>query len=146
MTERHRNEKDEKDEEKKGEKEREKGRNWDEKFRRDWINAVVWALVLIWAGLVILAETTDFTTHFSTWWQGWAVFLTGFGIIILLGACIRLLVPELRRPITGNIILGLILLGVGLGELVEWEIVMPIVFFVIAAVILTRAFTGRRRM
>ncbi|MCX6013457.1 MAG: hypothetical protein NTV30_08650 [Chloroflexi bacterium] len=145
MSERRRNEKDEKDEEKRGEKEREKGRDWDEKFRRDWINALVWALVLIWAALIILADTTNYADRFD-WWQGWSLFLTGFGAIILLGAFIRLLVPELRRPITGNIILGLILLGIGLGSLVNWGIILPVILIIIAVVILVRGFSGRRRM
>jgi hypothetical protein len=34
---------------------------------------------------------------------------------------IRLFVPAYRRPVTGSIIFGFILLGIGLGELTRWE-------------------------
>jgi hypothetical protein len=50
-------EKEEKDEEKRGEKE--------EKWRRDRGNALVWAAVLVWGALVILAETTGYSDEFS---------------------------------------------------------------------------------
>ena len=36
-----------------------------------------------------------------------------------------------RRPIIGNVIFGIILLGIGLGELFRWEIVIPLVLIAI---------------
>ena len=128
-------EKEEKEEEKKGEKE--------EKWRRDRGNALVWAAILIWGALVILAETTDYKENFS-WWEGWAVFFAGAGSIILLGTLIRLLKPEHRRPVIGGLILGFILLGIGLGSLVGSGWVWAIILIALASIILISAFFRRR--
>ena len=140
MSEKHRNEK---EDEKKGEKEDEKRKGWDEKWRRDRVNAVSWAAILIWGALVLLASTSDFKNHFS-WWEGWAVFFAGAGAVLLLTALYRLIVPEHRRAVTGNVILGLVFLGIGLGDLVSWNYIWVIVLVVIAVMILLRAFAPRR--
>jgi hypothetical protein len=108
-----RDEKDEKDEKNRNE-------SWDEKWRRDPVDAAVWALILIWAGLVLLAYTTG-------WLKGLedkdALFLgfAGAGVIVLLGVVLRLVVPAYRRPIVGSTIFGLVLLGIGVGQKVEGE-------------------------
>ena len=52
-------EKQEKSDEKELEKQEEKStdeKSYEEKYRRDPLGAVVWALILIWAGLVLLAQ------------------------------------------------------------------------------------------
>ena len=128
-------EKEEKDEEKRGEKE--------EKWRRDRGNALVWAAVLVWGALVILAETTDYRDNFD-WWEGWAVFFAGAGTIILLGTFTRLLVPKYRRPAIGGLILGFVFLGIGLGGLIETGWVWAIILIAAAVLILVSAFTRRR--
>ncbi|MCX5992004.1 MAG: hypothetical protein NTZ04_06740 [Chloroflexi bacterium] len=143
MSERHKNEKEDEKKGEKQEKEDEKRKGWDEKWRRDRVNAVSWAAILIWGALVLLAETSDFKNHFS-WWEGWAVFFTGAGSVLLLTALYRLIVPEHRRAVTGNVILGLVFLGIGLGELVSWNYIWVIVLVVIAVMILLRAFAPRR--
>ena len=138
MSERHRKEKDEKDEkeeEKKGEKE--------EKWRRDRVNALMWAVILIWGALVLLAEVTDYSDNFA-WWEGWSVFFAGAGTMVLLGTFYRLLVPEQRRPIVGGLILGFVFLGIGLGDLVGWDYIWVIILIAFAVIILLRAFVLRR--
>ena len=147
MPEEGRREKNEEKKREKDEKEEEKRKGWGEKWRRDRVNAVVWASVLVWAALVILAETTDFADdNFSSWWEAWAVFFAGFGAIILLGTFYRMAVPEHRRPIAGGLIFGFILLGVGLGELLDsWDYVWVVILIAIALVILFHAFIRPRR-
>ena len=140
MSEKRRNEK---EDEKKGEKEDEKNKGWDEKWRRDRVNAISWAAILIWGALVLLAETSDFKDHFS-WWEGWAVFFAGAGAVLLLTAFYRLIVPEHRRAVTGNVIIGLVFLGIGLGGLTSWDYIWVIVLVVVAVMILLRAFGPRR--
>ena len=143
MSEKHKNEKEDEKKGEKQEKEDEKRKGWDEKWRRDRVNAVSWAAILIWGALVLLAETSDFKNHFS-WWEGWAVFFAGAGAVLLLTALYRLIVPEHRRAVTGNVILGLVFLGIGLGDLVSWDYIWVIVLVVIAVMILLRAFAPRR--
>jgi len=139
-----RHEKDEKEEEKKGEKGE---KSWDEKWRRDPINAISWAAVFIWAGLGLLAETTNWGPDTFSWWNTWAVILAGAGAIFILGALIRLATPEHRRPITGNLIIGLILLAVGLGDITDWGwgTLGAIIFIAIGVIIILSGIFRRRR-
>lgn len=138
----HREEKDEEKRREKDEKEDEKRKGWDEKWRRDRVNALLWALILIWGAVVIILETTGAADDIS-WWQGWAVFFVGAGAILLLTAFYRFMVPEHRRAITGNVIIGLVLLAIGLGSLISWNYIWVIVLIAIALVILLRAFVPR---
>jgi hypothetical protein len=149
MSERRRGEKEEKEEkgrEEKQEKEEkgreEKGKTWDEKWRRDRVRAVVWASILIWAGLVLLQETTGLLN--LAWWSGWAVFFIGVGVILLVEVVYRLMVPVHRRPITGSVIFAIILLGIGLGGIVNWNIIWVAVLIAVGLVIILRAFTRQR--
>jgi hypothetical protein len=126
MSEPRRDEKDEKNE---------KGRDesWDEKWQRDPVEAAVWAFVLIWAGVVWLASNTgileDILGKGAEWWS---VGFLGAGLIILLGVFVRLVVPTYRRPVTGSIILGLIFIGIALGQLTGgWVVVGPLVLIAI---------------
>ena len=138
MTEPRRDEKDEK---------QEKGRDesWDEKWRRDPVEAAIWALVLIWAGLAWLGSTTGI-------WENilgrpvdvWPVILFGAGVLILLGVLFRLLVPAYRRPITGSLILGVILMGVGVGGFTGgWIVIGPLILIAIGAGIILSYFFRR---
>jgi hypothetical protein len=132
MSERPRDEKEEKDE--KGREE-----SWDEKWRRDPLTAAGWALVLIWAGLVLIAANLNL---FGIGWDAWPVIFIGAGVIVLLGVLIRLFVPAYRRPVTGSIIFGFILLGIGLGELTRWDVVGALVLIAIGVSIILSRFIG----
>jgi hypothetical protein len=129
MSEEPRREKDEKDE--KGREE-----SWDEKWRRDPLNAVWWALILIWAGLVLIADNVGMLDNLGLGGKGWALGFLGAGILALLLVLIRLFVPAYRRPVTGSIIIGFILLGIGLGELYRWDVVGALVLIAIGVSIL----------
>jgi len=132
MSERPRNEKDEKEE-------KDNGESWDEKWRSDPLNAAWWALVLIWAGLVLIADNVGMLETLGIRGEAWAIGFLGAGILALLFVVIRLLVPAYRRPVTGNIIFGFILLGIGLGELTRWDVVGALVLIAIGvSIILSR--------
>jgi hypothetical protein len=128
--ERRRDEKEEKDE---------KGRDesWDEKWRRDPVEAVVWAFVLIWVGVAWFLSNTGFWVNIlgerAEWW---AMAFIGAGLIVLAGVVFRWLVPAYRRPLTGGIVIGFILLGIGLGQLTSWIIVGPLILIAIGVGIL----------
>jgi hypothetical protein len=141
---------DEKEEEKQHEKEEEKTRgekNMDEKWRHDPINPIGWALVLIWVGLTLLAENTGWGRDLFRWWNWWAVALAGAGAIFVVVALVRLALPEHRRPIIGNLIMGFILLGVGLGDLTHWGFgtLAAFVLIAIGIVIILGGIFRRRR-
>jgi hypothetical protein len=135
MTERPRNEKQEKNE-------KDEGGSWDEKWRRDPVDAAMWAIILIWAGLVLLGGNLGW---FDDWGMpAWSIGFLGAGVIVLLVVLFRLLVPAYRRPLAGNLILGVILIGIGLGEVIGWVIIGPLVLIGIGAgIILTGLFRRR---
>jgi hypothetical protein len=139
MSERRRNEKEDEKHEKEDEKKQEK--QMDEKFRRDPVRGITFAIILIWGGIVAWIQVANLIT--AEWWQAWAVFLIGTGIILLIKALFRLR-PEHRRSIGGTVIIGIILIGVGLGDIVGWSYTWPIILIVIGVLILGRVFWRRR--
>ena len=128
MSERQRHEKEEK-EEKHEEKERE------EKWRRDPLSGMVWAGILIWAGLVLLADNLKLLARFERL-ETWSIILIGAGVILVLEVVVRLLVPAYRRAVTGTLIFGLVLIGAGLGEVLSWNVIGPLVLIGVGAFIL----------
>ncbi len=139
MSEKDRNEKNEKDE-------KDSGESWDEKWRRDPVDAAGWAMIFIWAGLVLLADNLDFFGIGG--FESWPWILVGAGVIMLLGVVVRLVVPAYRRPIMGSVIFGAILLGVGLTQIPrledQWPLVLAVVLIVIGAGALLRGVFQQR--
>jgi hypothetical protein len=133
MSEKDRNEKEEKDE-------KDSGESWDEKWRRDPVDAAGWALILIWAGLVLLAANLRWFG--ADGFEVWPWIFVGAGVIVLLGVLVRLVVPAYRRPVMGSVIFGAILLGIGLAQLPDlqehWPVVLGVVLVVIGAGALLR--------
>ncbi len=111
------------DKEEKREEKDEKERG--EKWRRDPLSALVWGAILIWAGIVFLVENLGFLKGLELL-EPWSLVFIGAGVIVLIEALIRALVPEYRRPITGTVIFGVILLAVGLGDLVKSGLIWAI--------------------
>ncbi len=148
---------DEKEMEKREEKEEKDKdeKNWDEKYARDPLGTIVWAAIFIWAGLVLLASNFGLLDRVLTWqthmpmmgWMGriagaWPVILLGAGIIILVEVAIRLLVPAYRRPVFGSLVFAVILIGAGLGDLVNWNILWALLLIGLGVSII---FRGSRR-
>jgi hypothetical protein len=141
---RHRGEKDEKQE--KEDEKNEKGRgekNWDEKWRRDPLNAAVWALILIWGGLVLLATNVGIL-DWIPFLDAWPLFFAGAGGILILEVIFRLLVPAYRGPVGGTLILGLVFLGIGLGGLINWNLIWAFVLIGLGIALLGRGLFRRR--
>ena len=106
------------------------------------VDAVGWAAGFIWAAFVIIATHTAVTANI-VWWDGWAVFFAGAGVIVLIETAVRLLLPAYRKGIEASLIFGFILIGFGLGGLIGWVWVWPAVLVVVAATILKSAFRSR---
>lgn len=129
---------DEKDEK----QEKGNGDSWDEKWRRDPVDAAMWALILIWVGLVLLGANMGFFGDLPL--ESWSIGFLGAGAIILLTVLFRLMVPAYRKPLAGSVILGVIFIGIGLGDLIGWVIIGPLVLIGIGAgIILTGLFRRR---
>ena len=138
-------EKEEKEEEKEYEKDQQE-KSWDEKYRRDPLGAVTWALVLIWAGTALLIHNLGFLEGlgFLGRMEPSSLVFAGAGFIVLAMVLYRALSPEHRRPLRGNIILGFILIGIGLGDALGWEIVWALIIIAIGVSLLLGGFVDRR--
>lgn len=128
-------EKQEKDQEKREKEEK----SWDEKWRRDPLSSIVWALILIWAGFVLLAQNLGWLEALAAAFPGtlerglstWSFIVIGAGVIVLLEVVVRLLVPAYRQPVGGSLIFAVILIAIGLGDLFPWNVVWPVVLIII---------------
>lgn len=128
----------------KQEKEEEKQeKSWDEKWRRDPLNAAAWAIILIWAGLVLLAGNLGLLDPFEKI-NSWDLIFVGAGGVLLLEALFRLLMPAHRQPVIGNIILAFVFLAIGLGGLVNWGIIWGLIIIGIGVYILASGLLRRR--
>jgi hypothetical protein len=160
MAEERENRMEEKEEEKVREKEEEK---LEEKSTQDPLSAVVFALILIWAGVVLLAHNLGMLGSFEGLlsqlplgeldlpWErisffgltAWRLFFLGAGAIVLIEVLIRLLVPEYRRRVFGSVIGAIVLIAVGLGG---WNLIWPMVLIAVGASILLRGVFGGRKL
>jgi hypothetical protein len=125
----------------------------EEKWRRDPLGSIIWAVILIWAGLVFLANSLGLFSNLPTSIfrvggdsnsGAWTIVFLGAGVIVLIEAAIRLAVPAYRRPIVGTVIFGVILIGIGLGNLTSWDIIWPLIIIAIGASLLLGGFWRRR--
>jgi len=146
----------EKQEEKSRDEKRSEEKNWEEKWRRDPITAVIWALIFIWAGVVLLLDNLGLlqqmlsnlaastNLQFLRSMQAWSVILVGAGIILLIEVLIRLLVPEYRRSVAGTFFFAIVLIGLGLGNEIGWTLVLPLALIGLGLSVLLRGLTRGR--
>ena len=138
----------EKAEEKEQEKVREKQdeKSWDEKWRRDPLSAIVWAAILIWAGVAWLAWNLNLLDSFARLGDlgPWTFVLAGAGVILLTEVLIRTLIPVYSGPVAGSFILGVIFLGISLSDLISWDLIWPLILIGFGALFLFRGLLRRR--
>ena len=111
-------------------------------WRTDRADAFGWAALLLWAAAVMVAGSAGFADRFA-WWEGWSVFFTGAGVIVLSGVIYRVLYPTRRRMLAPGIIFGAMLLGFGLDGLGAGGFVWPLALLVAAGSILFGIFARR---
>lgn len=131
------------------EKQDEKQREKDEKNRSDPLSTAVWGAIIIWAGLVLLADNMGLLSNlgfsgftipgvFPFRLQSWGLIFTGAAVIIFIEVAIRLVVPTYRRHVIGSIILAFVFLGIGLGNLISWGVIWALVIIAIGLLVLLR--------
>ena len=142
------------EEELKKQEEKHEEKSYDEKYRRDPLGTVIWASILIWAGIAFLLDNF----HYWDGWQSymsrlpglsglrleaWSMVLLGAAFILIAEVIIRLVVPTYRRPVMGTVILAIVLFGVALGDAISWDIIWPLILIVIGISILWGGFRRR---
>ena len=158
MAEKNVNEKDEKQLDEKDEKELLKH---DEKVEeRDTLSSIVWAAILIWAGLVFLAVNSGWldkvlAAGFIAKYlpkgmevfepAAWGIIMLGAGVILLSEAIIRLVVPQFHKHLGGTLIVAAIFIAVGLGNFLgNWELIWPFILIAAGVSVLVSGL-GRKR-
>jgi hypothetical protein len=136
---RRRDEKEEK-EEKPGEG---RERTREEKWARDPLGGLIWGLIIILAGLTLVAANLG-TFPWLTWDNAWALIFIGAGLIFLLEVVIRLIMPAYRRPLAGRLILVFVALGIGLGGFIGFELTWPLIIVGIGVAIIVGVFLRPR--
>jgi hypothetical protein len=91
--------------------------------RLSWFTA---ALILIWAGGVLFLRNAGQTFGLDVEYAGSIVFV-GAGVLLWLEALLRLAMPDYRRGIGERVILGMVLLAIGLGQMTEVNL-WPLLF------------------
>ncbi|MHB1296083.1 MAG: hypothetical protein ACYC4R_13925 [Anaerolineae bacterium] len=126
-----------------------------EKYRRDPVGTLTWAMILIWAGIVFLLSNLGVLAGLErlgrTWFgmpgfmdSAWSLILLGAGVAVLISAAIRVLMPVYRRPVGGDVVLGVILIAVGLGGIIAWAWVWPLALIAIGVSLLLGGLLRRR--
>ena len=138
----------------KDEKQDEKQREKDEKNHSDPLSNAVWGAIIIWAGLVLLADNMGLLSNFAFpggavpgvfpfRLQAWGLIFTGAAVIIFLEVAVRLLVPTYRRHVMGSVILAFVFLGIGLGNLISWGVIWALVLIAVGVLVLLRGIGWR---
>jgi hypothetical protein len=126
----------------KDEKDRQDAHEKEEKGPSDRLSSAAWAIILIFAGIVLLAVTTN-AFSWLDWTNAWGLILMGAGVAVGLEVVLRLLLPEYRRPVSGQIVLAVVLFLVGLSGLTGWENIWPIFLIGVGISILIGALARR---
>jgi hypothetical protein len=138
----HQNEKaQEKEEEKRQEKVADEKVADEKDWRRDNLGAVTWALVLIWAGVVLLGGSLDLRAlAWLHWDRAWGMILVGTALLLGIEISIRLMVPTYAAPIRGLAILAVVLGVLGLSNLLDVTL-WPLILIALGIGILFRGLT-----
>ena len=141
---------DEKMDEKQEEKSQEK--TWEEKWRRDPLNSIVWAAILIWFGVVLLIGNLGFFNALNQFLSGglvqinleaWSIGFLGAGVILVLEVLARLMIAEYRQPVTGTLVLAAIFVGIGLGNIIGGAVTWALILIALGFGIILRGVTRR---
>ncbi len=115
------------------EKQEEKGQGLDEKYEKNPLGFVVFAIDLFWLGVYLLLRNRHV---FPDTEQSWAYLVWGIAALGAIEIVIRLLVPRWRKALTGTFIWAIIWAGVGFGLWTNndnaWEIIGPVIIIAVA--------------
>ena len=113
----------------------------EEKWRRDPFGRVIFGLIVIAVGILLLLASQEIIA----WDIWWAYLLLALGGIFVFEALIRSLMPAYRRPVSGKLIAGIVLIAIGafnIYGLVSW---WPLIIIGVGVIILFSGFFRVRK-
>ena len=134
-----RNEKEEKGQEKRDEK----GQGPDEKYERNPVGYLLFAVLLFWVGVFFLLRNRHIIPDDD---RGWAYLVWGAAALAFLEIAIRLAIPRFRRALTGTFVWAAIWTGVGAGLWTggDWEIIGPVILIAVGIALVVGRLVPRR--
>jgi len=105
----------------------------------DPLGSLAWAAILIWAGLIFLADNLGWLANINlpqavlpagmeiNKLSTWTLIFLGAGVIGLLEGILRLFFPAWRNSAGGTFFMAILFLGIGLGNIFGWSVVWPLV-------------------
>jgi hypothetical protein len=115
-----------------------------QQFKRDTLNRITWASILIFAGLVFLAQNAGYLPNIPNTGV-WNWIMLGAGGLLVLEAIIRALSPNQAEPHWFGLIGGIILIGIGASPIFRlnlsqnwWSMAWPVVLIVMGIGALAR--------
>ena len=135
----------EKQEEKSQEEKVQEEKSGEKDWRRDTLGGTIWALALIWAGVVLLVMTLNISFfEWLDWEKAWGAILIGAALLLAIEIAVRLMLPSYAAPLRGRIILASILGIIGLSNFINVEL-WPLIIIAVGLSLLLRGFTNRAR-
>jgi hypothetical protein len=117
------------------------------------ISNFAWAFVLLWAGLVFLAENLGYLHRWISTLPGlpasaygiqaWSIVFLGAGLIFFIEAIVQIFIPGQRKHFTGPLIMAAVGMGLGLGQVFSWSLVGPFILIAIGISFLLRGTVSR---
>jgi len=107
------------------------------------IEAIYWALVFLWAGLIFGADSLGMLPQVGGA-TAWSWVFAGAGLLALLGNLVRTSSPDWPNPSTWDYIWAAVLLIFGLGGFVNVDIAFPIILIVVGIAFLGNMLFDRK--
>jgi hypothetical protein len=113
-----------------------------QKEERKRLEAIYWAGVFIWAGLVFGADSLGILPQIGGA-DAWSWVFFGAGLYALVGALFRVVSPDLPAPTAWDYIWAAFLLIVGLGGVVNVDVAFPVILVIAGVAVLGNALLRR---